>query len=71
MSEVVYEFDDGPYNILNYTVKMEDGKAVIELNENDLGRITVESLEAVEELRNALDRIEAELKEAERRGEEL
>lgn len=71
MSEVVYEFDDGPYDILNYTVKMEDGKAVIELNENDLGRITVESLEAVEELRNALDKVEAELKEAKRRGEEL
>lgn len=71
MSELVYEFDDGPYNILNYSVKMEEGKAVIELNENDLGRITIESIEAVEEMRNALDRIEAELKEAERRQEEL
>ncbi len=71
MSEVVYEFEDGPYDILNYTVRMEDGKAVIDLNDNDLGRITVESLEAVEELRNALDRIESELKEAQRRGEEL
>lgn len=71
MSEVIYEFEDGPYEILKYTVKMEDGKAVIDINDSDLGRLPIESLEAVEELRSALERVEAELKEAERRGEEL
>ncbi len=71
MSELVYEFEDGPYDILKYSVKMEDGKAVIELNENDLGRLTIESVEAVEELRSALDRVEEELEEVKRRQEEL
>lgn len=69
--ELVYEFNDGPYDVLNYSVKMEDGKAVIELNENDLGRITIESVEAVEELQNALDKVREELQEVERRQEEL
>jgi hypothetical protein len=71
MSEVIYEFENGPYNVLKYTVKMKEGKAVIEQNENDLGRMTLESLEAVEEMREALDRVETELKEAKRRQEEL
>jgi hypothetical protein len=71
MSELVYEFEDGPYDILKYSVKMEDGKAFIELNENDLGRLTIESVEAVEELRSALDRVEEELEEVKRRQEEL
>lgn len=71
MSEVIYEFEDGPYDVLKYTVKMEDGKAVIEQNENDLGRLTIESLDAVENLREALEKVEAELKEAKRRQEEL
>lgn len=69
--ELVYEFDDGPYDVLNYSVKMEDGKAVIDLNDNDLGRITIESVEAVEELQTALDMVKEELQEVERRQEEL
>jgi len=71
MSETVYEFEDGPYNVLNYSIRMEDGKAVIDLNNNDLGRITVESVEAVEELQTALDMIKEELEEVERRQEEF
>jgi len=69
--EIVYEFEDGPYDVLNYSVKMEDGKAVIELNDNDLGRITIESVEAAEELQNALNMVKEELQEVERRQEEL
>ncbi len=69
--EIVYEFEDGPYDVLNYSVKMEDGKAVIYLNDNDLGRITIESVEAVEELQAALDMVKEELQEVERRQEEL
>ena len=69
--ELVYEFNDGPYDVLNYSVKMEDGKAVIDLNDNDLGRITIESVEAVEELQTALDMVKEELQEVERRQEEL
>ena len=69
--ELVYEFNDGPYDVLNYSVKMEDGKAVIDLNDNDLGRITIESVEAVEELQSALEMVKEELQEVERRQEEL
>jgi len=69
--EIVYEFEDGPYDVLNYSVKMEDGKAVIELNDNDLGRITIESVEAAEELQTALNMVKEELQEVERRQEEL
>jgi len=69
--EIVDEFNDGPYDVLNYTVKMEDGKAVIEMNDNDLGRITIESVEAVEKLHVALDKVQEELEEVERRQEEL
>lgn len=71
MSELVYEFKDGPYDVLNYTIKMDEGKAVIEINDNDLGRITLESVEAAEELQTALDRVKEELQEVERRQEEL
>jgi len=69
--EIVDKFNDGPYDVLNYTVKMEDGKAVIEMNDNDLGRITIESVEAVEKLHVALDKVQEELEEVERRQEEL
>ena len=71
MPEVLYEFTDGPYDVLEYTVKVEDGNAIIDINNSDLGRLRIESLEAVEEIREALDKVEAELKEVERRQEEL
>ena len=71
MSEVLHEFTDGPYDVLEYTVKVEDGNAIIDINNSDLGRLRIESLEAVEEIREALDKVEAELKEVERRQEEL
>lgn len=71
MSELIHEFDEGPYELLQYSVKMKGGKAYIELNGGDLGRLPVEDLETVEELREALNRIEDELMEADRRKEEL
>jgi hypothetical protein len=71
MPEVLHEFTDGPYDVLEYTVKVEDGNAIIDINNSDLGRLRIESLEAVEEIREALDKVEAELKEVERRQEEL
>ena len=57
--------------MLEYSVKMKEGKAVIEINGGDLGRLPVEDLDTVEQLREALIEVEEELKEAERRGEEL
>ena len=71
MPEVLHEFEDGPYDVLEYTIKVEDGNAIIDINNSDLGRLRIESLEAVEEIREALDKVEAELKEVERRQEEL
>lgn len=71
MAEKLHEFTTGPQDILNYTTKSEDGKIVIEINENDLGRITIENQETVEELREALDKAEQFFMEAERRKEEF
>ncbi|MFB6193163.1 MAG: hypothetical protein ABEK00_02835 [Candidatus Nanohaloarchaea archaeon] len=71
MTEVIYNFEEGPYEVLEYSVKMKDGKAVIDVNGGDLGRLPIEDLETVEELREALEKVEGRLKEVERRQEEL
>lgn len=71
MSDHVDSFELGPYKILNYNTEIQDGKAVISLNGGDLGRLPIEDLETVEKLRESLDKIEAEMKEAQRRKEEL
>ena len=71
MTETLYEFKQGPYDVLEFTVKTDDGKAVISINDGDLGRLPVEDLETVEELRNALNEVEEFLEEVERRQEEL
>lgn len=71
MTETLYEFKEGPYDVLEFTVKTDDGKAVVAINDGDLGRLPIENLETVEELRNALDEVEEFLEETERRKEEL
>lgn len=71
MSELLHEFETGPYDVLNYQVKTEDGKVVIEVNHNDLGRLKIENMETVNELREALNKAEAHFAEAQRREEEL
>ncbi|MFB6208914.1 MAG: hypothetical protein ABEJ56_02115 [Candidatus Nanohaloarchaea archaeon] len=71
MAEVLHEFRQGPYDVLEFSVKTKDGKAIVEINDGDLGRLPIENLETVEEIREALDRIEAHLKEQARRKEEL
>lgn len=71
MSELLHEFQTGPYDVLNYQVKTEDGKVVININHSDLGRLTIENMETVNELREALNKAEAHFKEAQRREEEL
>lgn len=71
MTEILHEFKQGPYDVLEFTVKTDDGKAIIEINEGDLGRLPIENLETVEELRESLDKVETHLKEMERRKEEL
>lgn len=71
MTETLYEFKEGPYDVLEFTVKTRDGKAVVAINDGDLGRLPIENLETVEELRNALNEVEKFLEEVERRKEEL
>lgn len=71
MTEILHEFKEGPYDVLNFKVKTKDGKVIIELNDGDLGRLPIENLDTVEELREALDKVEHHLMEAERRKEEL
>lgn len=71
MTETLYEFNQGPYDVLEFKVEEKDGKAVIELNGGDLGRLPIENLETVEELRKALDTVEKMLEEKNRRQEEL
>lgn len=71
MSEILHEFKEGPYDVLDFKVKTKDGKVVIELNDGDLGRLPIENLDTVEELREALDKVEHHLMESERRKEEL
>ena len=71
MTETLYEFKEGPYDVLEFTVKTDDGKAVVAINDGDLGRLPIEDLDTVEELRNALNEVEHFLEEVERRKEEL
>ena len=71
MNEILHQFKEGPHDVLEFNVKTEKGKAIIEINNGNLGRLTVEDMETVEELRESLDKIEAFLAEQERRKEEL
>lgn len=71
MTETLHEFKEGPYDVLEFTVKTDDGKAVISINDGDLGRLPIENLNTVDELREALNKVERHLEEMERRKEEL
>lgn len=72
MSETIYEFKEGPYDVLEFSVEKEDdGKVVIQINQGDLGRLPIEDMDTVEHLREALEKVEMELMEKERRQEEL
>lgn len=71
MTELLHEFKEGPYDVLEFSVKTDDGKAVIEINDGDHGRLPIENIRTVEQLRESLDKVEAFLKEQERRKEEL
>lgn len=69
--EVLMEFSEGPYQVLNYKVFYKDGKVYIDANQGDFGRLPIEDLDTIESLREALDKAEGHLKEHERRKEEL
>lgn len=71
MADKLDEFVTGPEDILKYTVKAENGKIVIDVNDNDLGRLTIENMETVEKLRASLEKAEEFFIEAERRKEEF
>lgn len=71
MADTLFQFEQGPYNLLDYTIETDEGRVVVELNDGDLGRLPIEDLETVEKLREALDHVEAYLKQRERRKEEL
>lgn len=69
--ESIYSFEDGPYKVMNYEVIQKEGKFYIEVNGGDLGRLPIESMDAVEELRESLNLLEEKFEEKERRNEEL
>ena len=69
--ELLYEFKQGPYEVMEFEVAEKGDKAVIEINGGDLGRLPIEDLETVKELRNALDKIEMFLEAKQRRREGL
>ena len=71
MADKLHEFVTGPEEILEYTTKAEKGKIIIEINDNDLGRLTIENKETVEKLREALNKAEEFFIESERRQEEF
>jgi bifunctional DNA-binding transcriptional regulator/antitoxin component of YhaV-PrlF toxin-antitoxin module len=71
MTEILHEFKEGPYDVLEFKVKTDDGRAIITINDGDLGRLPIENLDTVEELREALEKVELHLQEMERRKEEL
>ncbi|AOV94390.1 hypothetical protein AQV86_00515 [Nanohaloarchaea archaeon SG9] len=68
---ILFEFTEGPQDVLTFRFKEKNGKAVIDINDGDLGRLPMENLRTVEELREGLDRAEEFFKEQERRKEEL
>lgn len=70
-NDLLYEFSDGPYEVLNYTIKEDEGKVLIEVNDGDLGRLVVESKDAIDHLREALSEAELYFTENDRRKEEL
>lgn len=71
MPETLHQFEQGPYGILDYNIKTKDSKVVIEVSNGDLGRLPIEDRETVEQLREALEKVEAHFKQMERRQEEL
>ncbi len=71
MSDTLHSFSEGPYDLLNYSIETNNGKVVIEVNNGGLGRLPIENMETVEQLREALEKVEAHFKELKRRQEEL
>lgn len=69
--EVLFEFTEGPNDVMTFRFKEKNGKVVIDINDGDLGRLPMENLRMVEELREGLERAEKFFKEQERRKEEL
>lgn len=71
MTEILHEFETGPYNVLEYKIVNRNGKPVLLVNDGDLGRVEIENKETVFELRKALDELIEFFEDAERRQEEL
>lgn len=69
--DVIFEFTEGPQDVMTFRFKEKDGKVVIDINDGDLGRLPMENLRTVEELREGLERAEEFFMEQERRKEEL
>ncbi|MFB6115612.1 MAG: hypothetical protein ABEK04_04915 [Candidatus Nanohalobium sp.] len=69
--DILFEFTEGPHDTMTFRFKEKDGKVVVDINHGDLGRLPVENLRMVEELREGLERAEEFFKEQERRKEEL
>ncbi|MFB6200027.1 MAG: hypothetical protein ABEJ83_04050 [Candidatus Nanohaloarchaea archaeon] len=69
--DILFEFSEGPHEMLTFRFKEKNGKVVIDINDGDLGRLPLEDLKTVKSLREGLERVEEFFKEQERRSEEL
>lgn len=69
--DILFEFTEGPQDVTTFRFKEKDGNVVIDINHGDLGRLPIENLRTVEEIREGLERAEEFFKEQERRQEEL
>lgn len=69
--DILFEFTEGPHDMMTFRFKQKNGNVVIDINDGDLGRLPMENLRMVEEMREGLERAEAFFKEQKRRQEEL
>jgi hypothetical protein len=56
MGEILHKFEDGPYDVLEYTTEFDDDRVILKTNNGDLGRIVLESPEAIEKLTQGLEK---------------
>ena len=69
--DILFEFTEGPQDVLTFRFKEKNGKIIVDINDGDLGRLPMENLRTVEELREGLEHAEEFFIEKERRNEEL
>lgn len=69
--DILFEFTEGSHDTMTFRFKEKNGDVIIDINHGDLGRLPVENMRMVEEIREGLERAEEFFIEQERRNEEL